>query len=312
MKKNSLIPPGPRMAMLEIYRKCNLRCPSCPLGNGSLNSSDPLPLNKVKEIIDKISSTVEDLSLFNYGEPLLHPEVVKIVSYCKLKGINRVNIHTNGLVLNKELSKGLILSGLDRIRFSVDAATEKSYKKYRVGGNFKLLLKKIDEFLSLKKELSSNSPSVEVQMIVMKHNESEIEKFYNLFKGKDVKIRYKTFNAHMSGFVNKNKSLKFLPSNKRFSRYKDSSADLNKEKYEKLDCNWPVERIIINSDGSLSPCCYGFEEKYSLGNVFNKNWWNTVKRINFIKDMGKGKISICEHCPKGIPSLKIDGILNEK
>ncbi len=295
----------PIKAMIEPVRACNLRCPSCPIGSGVASNFDKLTFDNFRIIIDKIYQTIEDISLFNYGEPLLHEDIDKMIYYAKKKGIKKVKIHTNGMLLDDNIGEKIIESGLDSLSISIDAASKESYDKYRVGGDFEQLVEKVKDFLRLRKRMKSGKPSVRAQFIIMSHNEHEVKKFYEMFKEIGVnKIRFKTFNAHMDG-SDDHKNKQFLPLNKKYSRYSDNEAHIINNKFKSNICSWPWENVVINSNGDIAPCCYDYNADYKLGNIFDDDWWNNPSRNIFREKMENSpdEIEMCKYCAVGIPDL---------
>ena len=75
-----------------------------------------------KKIIDDASQiSVMGIDLYLLGEPLLHPQFVEMISYIKSKDL-RVNVLTNGMLLNVEKVESILRSGLniaDNITFSM-------------------------------------------------------------------------------------------------------------------------------------------------------------------------------------------------
>ena len=66
------------------------------------------------------------------GEPLLHPELPKMVKYAKdKKAAHKINFYTNGILLSETKSLELINSGLDTIHISIDAFSKGTYKKLK-------------------------------------------------------------------------------------------------------------------------------------------------------------------------------------
>ncbi len=141
----------PIRARIEVCRFCNLKCPSCPIGRGKIRNKRMMSFEDFKLIIDKIKISVKELSLFNYGEPLLNPNIVKMIKYTKKNGIKIVNMHSNGLLLEKGLAEKLVKSGIDYINFSIDGASNETYQKYRIGGDLNTVVKNVSYFISDKK-----------------------------------------------------------------------------------------------------------------------------------------------------------------
>ncbi|GAH58289.1 unnamed protein product [marine sediment metagenome] len=94
-----------------------------------------MDLGLYKKIIDEVKNYVYDINLFHRGEPLLHPSIIDIISYANNKNI-KTRIHTNSTLLTPELSRKIILSGLDLISFSFDGYTKETYEKNRVNANY--------------------------------------------------------------------------------------------------------------------------------------------------------------------------------
>jgi len=296
----------PLRARIEICRFCNLKCPSCPVGRKKIKSKEMMTFENFKFIIDKIKISVNELSLFNYGEPLLNPDIAKMIKYAKKSGMKTVNIHTNGLMLNKKLAKQLIESGLDYINFSIDGASEETYKQYRIGGDFNKVVKNITEFVDIKRSLNSKKPFIEAQFLVMKHNQHEIDEFGRMFKKIGVnKIVLKTFNAYMSGYEDRKKNLKYLPTNVNYSRYKTTEAKELFDFYKSSHCVWAWENVVINSNGDIALCCHDYNADLGLGNIFkDKNWWNNENRRKIQDKIKNNKNAFCKHCNIGILYLK--------
>lgn len=291
---------APIRARIEVSRVCNLKCRACPMGSDKVKNKGLMSYDDFKKIIQLINKSVKEVSLFNFGEPLLNPHITKMIKFAKDSGIKVVNLHSNGLLLNKVLSKGLIESGLDHISVSIDGVSNKTYTKYRVGGNLNKLLKNIREFVAIKKDMNAKNPIIEAQFVIMKHNEDEVDKFSEICKDIGVdRIIYKTFNADMSGYEDRKVNSKFLPKNINYSRYKTIQAEEISDRYKLNYCAWPWENIVINANGDIALCCNDYNADYNLGNILkNNNWWNVDNRKqiqnNIIED--KNKIKICRHC----------------
>src|SRR5690242_4066822 len=70
---------------IDIVGTCNLRCPSCPVGN--VVSDTPkgfMPLDQLRQILAKIAADQGPgkrlfIDLYNWGEPTLHPDLAACV-----------------------------------------------------------------------------------------------------------------------------------------------------------------------------------------------------------------------------------------
>src|SRR5262245_18902673 len=88
--RNLLLPP--RMELLiDVAGACNLRCPSCPVGNtGTINPKGLVDADIFRRIIEKAARDYEvfQVSLFNWGEPLLYPQLPELVSIVRSHGLS--------------------------------------------------------------------------------------------------------------------------------------------------------------------------------------------------------------------------------
>ena len=73
--------------------------------------------------------------------------------------------------------------------FSIDAATEETYKKIRKGGNFTLMQKNITRFIEEKAKRNQTPPFMVFQFIVMDENVNEATRFYRFWR--DVLVKNK-------------------------------------------------------------------------------------------------------------------------
>lgn len=68
---------------IDVTGVCNLQCPSCPQGNSKNNRQPPgfMAPDLLEQIVRKASAEcmVKGINLFNWGEPLLHPEIHRLV-----------------------------------------------------------------------------------------------------------------------------------------------------------------------------------------------------------------------------------------
>ena len=106
---------------IEPTNKCQLSCSCC--GD---NKTRPIGFMGVADY-HKIASQVCEMNmragirLFLSGDPLLHPKIDEICKLTKSMGLDDTVIHTNGYALSEDLSERLVVSGLQRISFSLDS-----------------------------------------------------------------------------------------------------------------------------------------------------------------------------------------------
>src|SRR5216110_3424944 len=119
----------PLQCSIYLTDRCNLDCSYCT----EYDNSRPHPkLEDLKLWIKKIRDLGTMRIALVGGEPLLHPNVVEIVRYCRELGF-ATSLTTNGFLLTRKLVAELEDAGLQVMQISVDRMTpspitKKSFK----------------------------------------------------------------------------------------------------------------------------------------------------------------------------------------
>ncbi|MBR3298411.1 MAG: radical SAM protein [Clostridia bacterium] len=183
----------PSMVRLEACTLCQLRCAGCGVqkgGNDGLGRGY-LTIENFTRFCD-MNPFVRRIELSNYGEIFLNPDLVKIMHHAKKKGIllsahNGSNFNT----VSDEQMLALVETGFRSISLSIDGASQQTYSKYRIGGDFDRVIENIRKLLALKKEAGSEYPELSWQFILMEHNELDIGKAKELAAELGIPIRFK-------------------------------------------------------------------------------------------------------------------------
>ncbi len=289
----------PPIVMIEPTNICNLKCPLCPSGNGTLlRKKGYMDLSLYRKVIDEISKTVLAILYWNQGEPFLHPEILEMFSYAKKKGIY-IRTSTNANVMpDPEL---LVESGLDSIIISLDGATQYTYNKYRVNGNFSDVIANTEALVAAKKEKKSTAPIIEWQFLVMKHNEHEVETIKTLAKKVGVDdLIFKTVQIFEESDIDE-----FLPSDPKFRRYNIGSDGFELKKKILNRCRRIFTQPVVNWDGELAICCYDKDNVCSVGNLKENTFtdlWHSARMNQWRKVIltNRKSIEICRNCGEGV------------
>lgn len=174
---------GPNFVQIDLTNNCNNNCAGCwchslMLGDSMLKSEEKekfIPLNILKKIIDDLAflGTYEIL-LAGSGEPLMHPDIMEILTYIKNKGI-RINLITNFSLVDKNKAKRLIDLGVDFITISLWAGTPETYVKTHPNTS-KQVFERIKENLTyLNSSKKGLKPQIKIYNVLSKLNYFEIE-----------------------------------------------------------------------------------------------------------------------------------------
>jgi radical SAM protein with 4Fe4S-binding SPASM domain len=237
-----------------------------------------------KKIIDECGPYLRKIDLFNWGEPLLNNRIFRMISYAKENKIS-VEISSNLSFLDDDICDGIIRSGLDKLIVSLHGASDKSTSKYRKGGDFDTVASNMKKLIQRKRELISTSPFVQWRFLVNKFNEKEIPRARELAEelGVDL-LEFGPFRCDMGAELLLDAKAQFenvkpwLPEDESLSMYDYSKQ--GKKAVRKQPCYLLWTQAVINWDGSVSPCCGVWHEKFDFGNINDSSFfeiWNNRK-----------------------------------
>jgi glycosyltransferase involved in cell wall biosynthesis/pyruvate-formate lyase-activating enzyme len=123
--------------LVEITGVCNLACPSCPNGNsmGAQRAKGLMDFALFTKVIDKIKREpveVDFVSLYNWGEPLLHPRVADMIRYVNAAGY-RCTISTN--LNNQTHLEEVIRANPYQLRVSLSGFSQEFYSRTHTNGS---------------------------------------------------------------------------------------------------------------------------------------------------------------------------------
>ena len=287
----------PFSVSIEPTTSCNLSCTQCPSGLKQFTRpTGKMSLNLYKKIIGQIHKKIFYILIYFQGEPFLNESFFDFVKHAKSKNIYTAT-STNAHFLDLENAKRTIESGLDKIVISVDGVEQKTYEKYRKGGDLNKVLDGIENLVSQKKQLKSPTPYIIIQFIVFKHNEHEIDKIKAYWKKAGVnKVEIKTAQIYQ---VNENIDL--IPTNKKFSRYIEQNDSFIIKGKLPNKCLRMWTSCVITWDGNVVPCCFDKDADYCFGDLkkedFNLIWQNNGYKSFRSKILkSRKKIDICRNC----------------
>jgi len=276
----------PYFIKVDVTNQCDLGCKCCIRQNLSYPSG-AIDNTNFKRIIDINRNYVYMVALHFLGEPLFNNNIYDMIGYAHHNKI-ATYISTNLQNFKEEDARKLILSGLDLLTISLDGASEQTYKRYRKRGNLDKVFKNIDVIVKEKKKLKKRYPEINIQFMVMEHNEHEI----NQMKKIAADLGVDTLEFKPLGTFDRS----LLPQNNKYIRrvYK-------RENLKRRTCWWLWSAMVILWDGRVIPCCMAREIK-STGNLF-KQGIDEVKNDAFYQELrttvrlnNKAAHEFCKDC----------------
>jgi radical SAM protein with 4Fe4S-binding SPASM domain len=244
-----------------------------------------MTLDLFRGIIDQAKDFAFDINLAHRGESLLHPRIVEAVRIAKQSGL-LTRLHTNGSLLTRDLSKGLIEAGLDHISFSFDGLTRETYQRIRKGGDFDRTLSRILEFLEVKRELGSRRPVTAVEVI----NFENVAGF--------------ELNRSREAFRRRFKSLPLDSFVVKQMHNWAGEIEAARESRSYTACPFPWNAMVISWDGTVTPCTQDFFNRMPVGNAGDTSLeeiWNGEKMTDLRRRLADGdleRLPVCRECDR--------------
>ncbi|MEO0588397.1 MAG: radical SAM protein, partial [Planctomycetota bacterium] len=339
----------PYSVKIESTNICNTKCQLCPTGIGLQGRpKGKMTFEQYQSLVDRMAWHVRDLDLSMWGDPLIVPDIYRMIRYAHDKGVWTYissNLHAFKIEIPKSLlDKGetkdqatqLVESGLDLMTCSLHGATQETYAIYQPGKKLDDSLAKIRHILATRDRLGSATPQVQLNFVVTRYNEHEIDDFQKLADDLGCKAVFSTasFNARLQ---DKDRNLVSLGLSDDLAQKKvqahvekwmpQKRLDYVLEPYIKMardgvmpgpeyngkkefNCSWPWRQSVINWDGNVVMCCGNFDPAEDIGNVFAEDGdpnfgrvWNNRKyrmaRRSFKKKLTEtdAKDNACASCP---------------
>ena len=174
--------PLPTVIMIEPTDSCNLKCVMCDVQQQKKDNFHFVTPSQLESIIGQFPK-IKELIFCGIGEPLLNKDIFSMIQIAKDRKISFVNLITNGELLNTKLSDKLLESGLDQLHVSMPATTESTFREIR--NNPKVSLSELSnkiKYITQKRKRNSKKIKIIVNIVMLKHNLSEIKESVSFCK----------------------------------------------------------------------------------------------------------------------------------
>jgi radical SAM protein with 4Fe4S-binding SPASM domain len=304
----------PVNVMVEPTNYCDSQCPLCPTGAGTLRrAKGHMDVRLFHRLVDEIAEHETSITLWNYGEPFLHPHIFDMIRYAASRGTPIVS-STNGHVFYSTTSvDALATCGLTRLIVSIDGATEVVNAMYRRGVELARVLAGLDYFREVRQASGGKRtlPALTIQMIAFRHNEHEIEAMRSLAERFGAAFEVKTANLNMVPGVD---FAAYLPDVEKYRRYLwDKTLQAWRHAGEVSNrCSFVETGLVINWSGTVNPCCYDYQGDYLLGNVNEQSiaqvWkGDSLRALRDAIKHDRAKLSMCAKCAVDQPRRRLTG-----
>ena len=271
----------PERLLIDFATRCNLRCPMCPVW-GVENEQEiesvkgVMDLESGRRVLDEVMAAKPMIAPSIYGEPLLIPNMEKIFSDMKKRGLP-IAVNTNGLTMSEKIANFWVDIQVDSIMFSLDATTSATLKKVRGLDT----LAKIESavFRLMKARGERDYPRIGVSFTTQDDNKHELDGFVARWIGVVDVVRI---------------GLMF---NVDDGTYHDMCTPEKRQ-----PCPAIYNTMPIHNDGSVRLCCLDGLRATNMGNVFKDSvlavWHGEeFSKVRYYHETGQwDAVPFCKNC----------------
>jgi radical SAM protein with 4Fe4S-binding SPASM domain len=291
----------PYMAHIAPSGICDLSCDLCPSAAPETQGKQLLAFDTFKKFIDETGDYLLYIILWSWGEPLLNPEIFRMIAYAKERKILSVT-SSNLNRFSREDARALISSGLDALIVALDGSTPETHARLRKGGDFQRVLDHTRLLMEEKERAGVRHPIVNLRMVVSRENEDEVEGFWRLAQDLGVDMAsIKAFSTRQPGYAHPDFDRRFAPESEKYRWYRyhpDYSTDQRPRKYR---CRFPWTKPTLFADGTVASCEFDLTHEFPFGNItksrFDEIWFSPRAerfRQRFQKD--REAFEFCRDC----------------
>jgi radical SAM protein with 4Fe4S-binding SPASM domain len=227
-------------------------------------------------VLDILKPYAFEVSLHNWGEPLLNPDIFPMISYAQANNVGTNMSTTLTTATDDDISK-IIQSGLEYLVVSLNGTSAETYNAYIPRGDFQQALHNLTTLVRRRDELGSRLPFIEWQFLVMRPNEHEMPEAVNMAKEIGVdRLRFASAGLPWGKFDDRALAEAWMPSDQKYWRFNPLKLDRRPFLLDQ-PCFYLFRSITVNPDGRVSPCCGLYHEQYDFGDLLTKgldDLWN--------------------------------------
>ncbi len=312
----------PLLVKIKLIFGCNLKCEMC--NHWREPRERPLPMQRFQEILDDLAALGCRKVHLSGGEPLLRPKVAELVAYASQLGL-RVTLTTNGTLVDKDLARELIQSGLRGVNVSIDSPERKIHDLLRgVEGTWKKACKAVRLFRRYAHKGKINirintvvSPSSYASLSALPDFASQLgADFINLIAvddhcGEHLKLKRRQiedYNANLAPQIAERALALGLidHEDQAYPFGRDPSAYKHARRgeyafgwYERHPCFAPWTHSLIDYNGLVYVCCMMREQTLPLGDLKQQSFaeiWNGPSYQRVRQMMFPPALKACRNC----------------
>lgn len=270
--------------LIDIVGTCNLRCPSCPVGNfkqdnfiSSARARGFMDFSYFEKLISKIISESKndgvppDIYLYNWGECLMHPHIIDFLHLLNKENL-QFSISSN---LNTEIDlKHIVKSNPKMFRVSVSGGFNQTYQKGHKNGDINIVISNLYKIKYLYDKFDIPTSGVNIFYHVYKDNcNDDLLKMYKLCEELEL-----CFMPGYAYFMPIEKVLYHMMGSDKFTEQDKKTMDrmwISIEESAEIassisnrSCKLQTTQVVINYDGSVPICCGTYDPTFIVENDY--------------------------------------------
>lgn len=166
----------PRRIVLELTNACNIKCIMCGRDEADFKPF-MLDLTLIKKL-DTLLNSVEEVTLFGWGEPTIYPEFVEILEYLNRFPVRKYFV-TNGTRL-RTVKEALFDCHVDIMAVSLDGACAATNERIRKGSQFDQIVSSLVDIVKDKNKRGLDYPYINFVFTAMRSNIQELSDMVKL------------------------------------------------------------------------------------------------------------------------------------
>ncbi|MHA7815785.1 MAG: radical SAM protein [Pseudohaliea sp.] len=258
---------------IDIVGTCNLRCPSCPVANSddSHRPKGTMPEPLFLDILAKVKREAPGgraaVWLYNWGEPLLHPALDRIIGAVRGAGLPSM-ISTN---LNYDRGLERLAGNLpDVIKVSLSGWHPDSYQRSHTGGDIDRVKHNLERLRAIVAE-SPRPCRVWVGQHLYRHNYHERDEVRSAcealgFEWQPVQAFWQPLEKLLQLVEGRNIADPLY--GELLVDPVRNAEHVRRHRRKAYDCELRFNQTVINVDGSVSLCCATYAPENRIAGSF--------------------------------------------
>jgi MoaA/NifB/PqqE/SkfB family radical SAM enzyme len=320
-----LVPPLPTALQVEVTSACNLRCAMClvryrPPVNKVDGAMDPALLRRLLDELPDLNR----LTLQGLGEPLLHPQLLELITYAHGRGI-MVGFNTNATLLTRPKADALVEAGLDWLHVSLDGARAETYEAIRDGARWPVVVRNLAGLVAARRDAGTDTPDIRVVFVAMRRNIADLPCLVRLLA--DIGLAELRVQGLSHDFADTDPAGSYAEIREyahdqalgaddpaveaAFSAAQEAAVEHGirlrlpsagpDPALDGPGCTWPWDSAYVTSAGVVQPCCMVMgDDRVALGRLTEESFaaiWSGPSYVDFRRRLRDGPApAVCQGC----------------